>query len=243
MIIRDNNNLIVQHNADHPEYRDGGDTASRTGLMAMCGSIDDIQNLEKLIVMIGVDNYKLVRHPKQKSNGHPAESKDFRDWTDPQETSRDQVICFAAGLKYGYQGSIVFRALHNYAKSCIINKDILLPHYKLTLYRAIGSQGSLISIVFGYPMLLLHLLFSAYLKPNAEQNQTIAMLAHYPDWLLRIYCKAHGNIAENMFKYWAGKPWRDQFEIGLAICEHIDQRTGLCESLVYKACRYDSVIW
>lgn len=227
MIRRDKHNFIIQHNANYPDYLDGGDTASRTGLMAMCGSMPDLANLQRLVVLTGVSTYRIIRHPFQNSNGHPADSKDFRDWTDWRETSRDQVIAYCAGTKHGQITGPMHSAISRYAKSWFINKDFLLPHYKLTLNRAIFRRGSLVLRLFGYPFLMLHILFSAYLKPSAEQNQTIAMLAHYPDWMLRFFCKAHGDIAENMFTYWAGHLWRDQWEIGFAICEYIDHRTGL----------------
>lgn len=243
MIKRDVHNLIVQHLPDYPLYLDGGDTASRTGLMAMCGSIIDRENMPKLITTEKNQTPKLIRHPFQTSNGHPNDSDMFRDWTDPRETSRDQLIAFTAGYPKSFNYRIklfrdelrVFWALYSHGSKWFINKDILLPHYRLTIFRAISAKPPLFLIIFGYPMMIMHLLFSALGKPNAEQNQTIAMLSHWPDWMLKAFCKLHGNIAENMFNYWAGYPFRDQYEIGFEICSYIDRRTNLDLALKYQS--------
>lgn len=60
MIVRDNLGVIVQHRRKEPEYKDGGDSARSTGLMALTGSKEDIKILHHFEIGHGLLN----RHPK-----------------------------------------------------------------------------------------------------------------------------------------------------------------------------------
>lgn len=114
-IKRDEFGIICQHDPTNPGYLDGGDSANRTAMMALCGSEQDIKQLPKFIV-----GGKLVRHPCQPK------------WNDPAETSRDQLVPVLAALwRSPYQIALnpYFELLRNYRFR--INKDVLLPHHRL----------------------------------------------------------------------------------------------------------------
>ena len=214
MIKRDHYGFIVQHNADYPEQADGGDTARSTGLMAMTGSFAD-KDLMDYLIHFG----KLVRHPYQSSNGKDPSSPDFRNWTLPSETSRDQVLCYSAGVEKPMLAARL--AMLNYAQGWFVNKDILLPHNKLALYKAAyyNNPGVFIT-VFGYLFMFLHVIYNALIKPEAEQNQTIAMLHRFPT-LEKLFYRLHPDIEGNLKAYFGGKPWRDQDEIAEALIQYI----------------------
>lgn len=214
MIKRDHYGFIVQHNADHPEQADGGDTARSTGLMAMTGSI-----LDKILMVDLLVDDKVIRHPYQTSNGKDPSSPDFRNWTLPSETSRDQVLCYSAGVERAMLNPR--RSMLKYAQGWFVNKDILLPHNKLALYKAAyyGNPGVFITL-FGYMFMFLHVIYNALIKPEAEQNQTIAMLRRFPT-LERLFYRLHPDIEGNLKAYFGGKPWRDQDEIAEALIQYI----------------------
>ena len=204
MIKRDNFGFIIQHNADYPDQADGGDSARSTGLMAMAGSSFDSKLLPYFIKDGG-----LVRHPLQ------------TQWNKPELTSRDQVLTFAAGVS-DYETE-ARDAMLEYAQGWTVNKDILLPHNKLALYKCsnYGNPGVFITI-FGYLFMFLHLLHACFIAPKEEQNQTIAMLSRFPT-MMRWYLKWHGNVEQNVTDYFSGYPWRDQTEISEAINNYLQK--------------------
>jgi hypothetical protein len=210
VIKRDEFGIIVQHNLDHPEQMDGGDSASRTGIMAMCGSIQDWDLLSKFLVETDVKKWPyLVRHPEQKK------------WNDPKETSRDQLICWAAGG--GSRGFYLFaiQTLIAYAESWTINKDVLLPHVRFALYKAARYPAPLWIRLLAKPMMTAHLIWATKINPDDEQNQNVCLCSIYGDeWLKRLR-DWHPNLYGNLIRYWAGKPWRDQKEISEAMIKFI----------------------
>lgn len=207
MIKRDQYGIIVQHNLDHPDQMDGGDSASRTGIMAMCGSIQDGNRLVAFAFKDG-----LVRHPKQWG------------WADPEKTSRDQLICYAAGVhSCGWVLSPRVVVI-NYARGNFINKDVLLPHVRFALYKAAGYLAPLWIRLLAKPMMIAHLIWSCRIRPNEEQNQTVCLCSIYGDWWIRKIYDWHPNLGANLYDYWAGKPWRDQKEIAENIMTFILKR-------------------
>lgn len=212
MIKRDKYGYIGQHNADYLEYFDMGDTARSTGLMAMTGSAQDQLALVGLVKWDTQEKtLRVVRHPEDPR------------WSNYRLTSRDQVMCVAAGYKKHPVIKLLGKALLTYAKEGRVNKDILLPHYRLVLHKATYNVPSWLLAFSGYPLLLLHLLYNARVVPNAEQNQTIAMLSVMPHWWLKTFCFIHPNIRKNLMDYWGGKPWRDQEEIAIAILDWLER--------------------
>jgi len=209
MIKRDKYNYIGQHNADYPDYLDFGDCARSTGLMAMAGSEID----QKLIDTFVIEELKIVRHPFDPM------------WNKPEQTSRDQVMAWSAGINERNVEPLAKAtcraACYRYANYWFINKDVLLPHYKLALYRASKYNYSIFISILGWPLLLLHILYMCWIKPNAEQNQTIAMLRHFPLWTRKLYLNLHPNVEKNISDYFDGYPWRDQKEISAAINDYL----------------------
>lgn len=233
MIKRDEHGIIVQHNLNYPDQMDGGDSASRTGIMAMCGSKDDAILLSKFAYGFGG---QLVRHPFQTSNGRTGE--DFRNWADPKETSRDQLICWAAGvnvwtpivnIKNNPFGSetwkyISIATIKTYAEMNFINKDFLPPHVRCALYIVAFQKPPLWIRLIAEPMMLLHLAWSAKFASDEEQNQTVCLCSIYGDeWVKRLY-DWHPNLYKNLMTYWDGKPWRDQKEISEAMIKFIESK-------------------
>jgi hypothetical protein len=186
--------------------------------MTLCGSRFDKQLLGKFVI-----NGRLVRHPTQSSNGNTG--KDFRNWTDHKETSRDQLICFAAGCGHWFYPREVKDCLKYYANSWFINKDILLPHYRLALYVAARVKPPLHIKLFGYPLLYLHIVYQSLFKPDAEHNQTIALLAPFGDWWTQKFVDLCPDYAKALQDYWCGYPWRDQKEIYEAIIQYMRGRS------------------
>lgn len=206
MIKRDKYGIIVQHNLDHPEQADGGDSASRTGIMAMCGKLQDAQNLYRFIHL----DTRLIRHPMQPI------------WRQVEETSRDQLICFAAGVNRFPTVSVrAIDALKIHASENFINKDVLLPFVRYALYKAAQINPPLWIRLIAKPTMLAHLIWSTKIRPNEEQNQTLCLCSIYGDeWVKRHY-NWHPDLNLNLYSYWAGKPWRDQREIYEAMMNFI----------------------
>lgn len=213
MLIRDKNNYIGQHNAHYPNYLDFGDCSRSTGLMAMAGSEID----QKLMESFVTEELKIVRHPFDTS------------WNKPEQTSRDQVITWSAGVNSKNMNmidrTICRNACFRYARLWFINKDFLLPHYKLALYRASTyKQYSFLISLIGWPLLILHIFYMCFIKPDAEQNQTIAMLQHFPKWTRKLYIDLHPDIEKNIRDYFEGYPWRDQKELSESLIKFLKEK-------------------
>lgn len=210
MIKRDSHGIIVQHNVDYPDYLDGGDSAARTGIMALCGSEQDQYNLS----YFSDYTFKLVRHPHQ------------NQWKDSSKTSRDQLIQWAAGVSRCPTKMCVIVCIR-YSESWFINKDFLSPDVLLYLYKCISRKAPMWLKITGYPMMFLSLLWSCFIVPNSEQNKIFCMCAVMGDWWLEKLVAWHPNLACNMMIYWCGYPWRDQVEIYNAICAYIQKRISV----------------
>lgn len=211
MIVRDENGIIVQHNLDYPDQKDGGDSASRTGIMAMCGSVEDMELLGEFVPFY---EGKLVRHPRQSG------------WNDHRKTSRDQLICWAAGVNQmgNFIPAYLLGSLHNYAESWFINKDVLPPHVRYALYKITGFKAPWWIRMVAEPMMDAAIWYSCKIRPDEEQNQIICLASIYGDeWVNKVW-KTHPYLGENLRKYWCGKPWRDQAEIYLKMVEFVVER-------------------
>lgn len=204
---RDEYNIIIQTQPGLPYYSDGGDSAFTTGMYAFAGSELDMRLMPHFIL-----DGKLVRHPYSPGK-----------WSDPKETSRDQVLAFYAGLpnyiaKCGRSDRLVKSCLF-YAKSWFVNKDLLTPNNKYHLYKCAGVKAPLWLTILAYPNQFLHLLWSVYWKPKHEKNQAIVMNYSFgKKWLKALY-KLHPDLITNIRKYFGG--WRAKEEIGEALVTRV----------------------
>lgn len=193
MVVRDKYGIIVQQ----PDM-DGGDSASRTGIMALCGSQQDYDLLPLFVSVSG-----LVRHPYQ------------AQWADAKLTSRDQLVCFSA-----VGGSAAL-----YAKSYFINKDFLAPDVRLYLHRCAGIVPSPFLELGGRAMLFISILYNAFVTPNSEQNQLACICIIMGPFWIGILNKLHPELEHNITNYWSG--WRDQAEIGETFNRYIKEKVNV----------------
>lgn len=205
MIIRDSLGIIVQHDPNNPGYQDGGDSACRTAIMAVSGSLQDAALMHHFFAADG----RVIRHPTQPK------------WSDPNETSRDQLMPVLAARKIGiwcYKSELTFAA---YAKrGFFCNKDILLPHIIWFMAGATYSAWRFPLAIVGVPCFALALLLNRWL--SNEQNQIASMaLAAGPGWTW-LYKKLRPTWRAEIMGYWSG--WRDQREIGERFCAALDAR-------------------
>jgi len=200
VIRRDQFGIICQHSHDRPEELDGGDSCSRTGIMARSGSLKDLALLPKFIV----GGKFVVRHPAQPK------------FSDPKETSRDAIICFFAAQS---SDENVGNAAFHYANSWFVNKDFLDPALKLALYKRSPFDAPLWLEGLGRVWLWIALLWNCFIMPEHEQNQfaSVCLIMGRP-WITRLYAW-HPDLNYNIRKYFQG--WRDQDEIGFAYMETI----------------------
>lgn len=204
MIVRDQYDIIVQH-----PTMDGGDSASRTGMMALCGTWIDQKNLTSF--MTNYTYQSLVRHPRQ----------DY--WSMPTQTSRDQLVCWAAGvssLPY-HKGMLRWCIEKFYAGSSFINKDYLAPDVRLYLYKCAGIDAPLLIRLLGWPLFLLSFIWNTKVKPSDEQNQFICICIVMGKWWTKRLYKWHPDLEKNLRDYWGG--WRDQMEIADTIIKKIKE--------------------
>lgn len=200
MIKRDEHNIICQHNPNVPDYSDGGDSASRTGIMALCGSKIDAGLLPEFYDL----NAGLVRHPFQEQ------------WDDAALTSRDQLVMWAAGCSVTHQ-QVALAAQRRY--SWHINKDILAPDVRGHLRRCAGLKPTLLQQAW----LTLSILWQSR-APDEECNQLLVMCVIAGPWALKLFNHMLPNWKTNVKQYWSG--WRDQSEIGTALVDKVYKALG-----------------
>lgn len=217
MIVRDTWGIIVQHHKIDPNYMDGGDSACRTGIMALVGSKKDA----KLTYSFHIGNGLLVRHPIQKINKNP------------NNFSRDQLIPLVAGMHAGGFHRQVRKVFWSRLKNKFFcqnthfhpsqkkkefpdGPDILLPN---VIWHVIlcGRMWYLYWLApIGYLFQILDIIWHVLFASNKEQNQIFCMLSI--SGLLPIYLAMHPDFHKSMNEYWGG--WRDQREIAIAIIEY-----------------------
>lgn len=209
---RDKFGIIIQADESNPNYQDGGDSAFSTGLMAFCGSIEDIQ----LMPLFITDDFKLVRHPFQSANTgtHPH--------NDSRATSRDQVIAFFAGLKWSHDITVA-KACLKYAKGWRVNRDILGPAHKYYLYKLAGVEPSTTLAFFAELHQACSLVWDCYVKPNSEKNQSIVMNTIFGKRWIKFLYYNHPDLYANIHEYFDG--WRDKKIIGDSLIETIQKQT------------------
>lgn len=222
MIKRDEIGIIMQHDIFTPENRlDGGDSAMRTGLMAVCGSQEDKQ-LVHMFEQVGLG----MRHPYQSP------------WNNVWNFTRDQLTCLAAGLSAasllttsaackrlyeshrdrGWRAQNREKDAPGTTKKWPDGPDWIAPDLRLHLRLCAGIPSKY--YVIGWAFLWLSLIFNTKIKPEAEQNQFICQLIIAgPKWVKR-YKRMHKTWRKNLDEYWCG--WRDQKEIRDAIVNKLE---------------------
>lgn len=198
MIKRDEHGIICQHDPDVPDYLDGGDSAAREGIMALCGSKDDAGLLPEFYDL----NAGLVRHPFQEQ------------WDDSAKTSRDQLVMWAAGCSINHLATAL-AAQRRY--QWFINKDVLLPDVRGHLRRCAGLPPTLLQQVW----LGLSILWQSHKPEEEELNQLLCMCIVAGPGTLKLFVKMLPNWKHNLEQYWNG--WRDQSEIGAALMMKVNE--------------------
>ena len=213
MIKRDSYGIICQHHIYFPENPiDGGDSASRTGIMALCRSIQDRNLLSSFIT----DDKKLIRHPNQPR------------WNDPKNTSRDQLIPFLAGC---WSANAIFYSKElSKSYGFWINKDFLDPAVQLHIQFCAGNWNTKWKLI-GFPWLRASIFWATKIKPSNELNQILCMCimadVERPSYL-KLLCESHPDWRKNVTEYWSG--WRDQKEIGEAFIECVEQHLKIARA-------------
>ena len=211
MIHRDEHSIICQHDIYSPASRlDGGDSASRTAIMAICGSQDDA-DLLGLFSVGGI----MVRHPYQDP------------WNNPNNCTRDQLIPYVAALwawEKHYEADMMMVAHRQRGWRCQNTErdkpgtmkqwpngpDWLAPDHRLHLKLAAGAPLE-DATALERAWLEASILWSTKVKPQAEQNQIICQcLVAGPEYV-RKYVEGHPNFEGELRRYWG--TWRDQREI------------------------------
>lgn len=198
---RDKFGIIIQTDEDNPDYEDAGDSAFSTGLMAFCGSLQDIQLMASFVTL----ESSIVRHPWQNFNTgtHPH--------NDPRSVSRDQVIAFFAGLRFNGDESVKYACV-KYAQGWRVNRDILGPAHKYYLYKLAGVKCGPVLTAFAYLHQGCSILWDCFIKPHSEKNQSIVMNFTFGKGWIKFLKNNHPNIYKNVDEYFNG--WRDKQEIG-----------------------------
>ncbi len=209
-IHRDELGIIMQHDIyDETKRCDGGDSANRTGLMALCGSAAD-QNVVYLFEQVGLG----MRHPTQEP------------WNNTGNFTRDQLTCLVAGLaksghvdacnrllksheERGWRCQNVDKDVPGSKKKWPDGPDWLAPDLRLHLRLCAGVSSKYYFV--GWAALAASLIYNTKIKPEGEQLQFICQVVIAgPTWLKR-YKQMHPDYRKSITDYFCG--WRDQPEI------------------------------
>lgn len=227
MIRRDELGVVCQHDIYDPSKPlDGGDSAARTGILAMCGSLTDRLKMP-YFEYFGI----LKRHPSK----HP--------YNDPRSFSRDQLLQFTAGylntdapIRYPYTARRIFWAhakrgffcqneltIDLQPKPWYARRDILTPSHIAHLLKVAQIPWLNWFVVLARLWLILDILWSTKVRPWDESNQIICMCAsEKSNWALKLYTKWHPNWRHTILGYWSG--WRNQEEISDTLIRYIEER-------------------
>ena len=192
MIKRDEYGIIGQHRRDEPDYLDMGDSCMKTSIAViggLCHRTDLFYFYEKGLV---------VRHPYDK------------EYNNPKDTSRDQLICLmAAKYLMGYHSALDY--------SCFINKDFLgMPDIQWFMRKCKGDNRK---SWLGDKTLRASIWYAAKHDPDHELNQLFCICLVMGREYVELLCESHPDWRKNLTDYWGG--WRDQPEIGGAFIKRI----------------------
>lgn len=220
MIVRDSDGIIVQHKIHDPSYQDGGDSAHRTGIMSLCGSLQDQYNLPMFN-----ERGLVVRHPEQGV------------YDDPRSTSRDQLVPYMAGLyeagMYKIAEGVALKCRNRgwYAQNVLtlgltekpwyMGPDVLMPDVQNHMLDCARMPVTKWGRRVGDAWLLASLVWSTKIKPWDEQNNIICMcIIRGKEWVHR-YVSMHPDYIKATTDYWCS--WRDQPEIASELLKRIDK--------------------
>lgn len=180
---------------------DSQDSARLIGVLAVFGyPIDKLKYSD--YINHGSGPYYL-RHPKEGNlPGHAY--------------SRDQLICYAAGLK-----ALNLDYLHwSYYKPD--NGDWLSPSQKSFIERiSKGYKGT----IAGNLWLWLDVLWSCFIDPLAEPNQLICLMKLHPNKAyLKFWCKWNKKWKDSILNYWSENEgaWRGEPELAELMIKTIE---------------------
>jgi len=195
MISRDTTGTPIRYREDGSI--DATDSSFLTGMLGLFGSDEEDQRRH-------INNdLKLVRN------------KNLDAWSkSPLNTSRDQLIAWASVKA---KDPITRLVMQDYASKRFINKDILLPHLRLYLYKQAESKAPLWLRIVGPIIMFLDIgLFCTIqntkkVEEQHEINQILCLCNSYGKWALIMFFELHNTPDENMKDYFCG--WRNQGEI------------------------------
>lgn len=216
---------------------DGGDSAVRMGILALCGKDSDL----KKIASYEVESGMLTRHPKQ----YP--------WNNPRNYSRDQLMCFLAGLDKLEQRELCRRIFWSRAKSFFFAQnterdipgstkypyrhcfarmedgveecrsfdfaDPLMPNNIWAMIKAARIYWLYWFAIVGIPFYIISLI--GHSKGNHyEENQLICESAINGRWALNLYKRINIKWKDVSLKYWTD---RDEIEYHDMLVELVDE--------------------
>lgn len=225
--VRSNDLLCAPREGDKT-YRDGGDSAQKTGIAAFCNSRLDQQLLPRFMA----DGATLVcRNPDQEEWRHPYGYGDAG-------TSRDQVIQYAAGCWRAGSRNLVRRMVvaNGWTDIGFVNRDVLLPNNMMFLRACAGMADPAFDPI---GQMILALAIEA--QSVSEENN--GLIAHsIVCGQLDHFLKKFPNYTDQVHEYWGtpGQRWtgKSQYEIGEALIRAVEtERYRYSELVEYDELR------
>lgn len=205
---------------------DGGDSAVRIGLLALCGKEKDTDKLEAYEIQPGMP----TRHPTQ------------FPWNNPKNFSRDQLMCFLAGIDRLQLRDLAKRIFWSRARSLFfaqnIERDVpgstkypwphifirmedgvsekrdfdfadpLMPNNIWAMIKAARIYWLYPFAIIGIPFFILTLIIHS-LGNHYEENQLMSECAINGRWAMTLYKLINKKWKDVSFKYWSD---RDEIE-------------------------------
>lgn len=210
MIFRDDVGLVVDSTGD------GGDSANRAGLLAICGKPENL--------WCYVDSEGLCkRHPIQ------------RPWNNPWNFSRDQLLAFTAGLKSQDNTDLARKILINHAKRLFFCQnfqrdvpgswkfpwphtfvndrgevetcnfdfaDPLFPDHIWHLILCAELRSFYFFAVIGIPWFVVSLWYFCHFDTSDDEGQILAQCQVQGKWAIRLYEKWRTGFWGKLKAYW-----------------------------------------
>lgn len=215
---------------------DGGDSAVRMGILALCGKDKDTDKVEAYEIQPGM----LVRHPTQ------------FPWNNPKNYSRDQLMCFLAGVDKLELRDLAKRIFWSRAMSLFFAQnterdipgstkypwphifirmedgqtecrnfdfaDPLMPNNIWAMIKAARIYWLYWFAIIGIPFYIITLIGHS-IGNHYEENQLICESAINGKWALKLYKLINKNWKKVSLKYWTD---RDETEYHDMLVELVD---------------------
>jgi hypothetical protein len=224
MIRKDGFGCIGQHSVDDRNYLDFGDSAAKTGIMALCGDKASQDIVHLFVTADGLG----TRYPfNQGGNLHP---------DNPNNFTRDQLIQLTAGLWASDRSNTAKKLLLTHLKRGFLcqnshdlegnlkpwwgGRDVLTPSHIGHLIMCSKAYILYPFLLFCLPWLLLDIIWNAkFTDKEEEQNQIFCMVSVAGRFWLWLYMRLNVfDFITSQHNYWC--TWRDQSEIYFAIMEY-----------------------